>query len=1328
MTSNSAQPTASRPPLSRAFRVVLAALAGLAILLAAAIGLMSTPWFRRALQRQVVLGLEDLTGGRAEIGAMHFNPLSLQITLQGLTIRGSEPPSDAPLFAATTVTARLSLVPFARRKLRLRTLDWENAALHLITHPDGSTNFAGPRAGGATGELVGLSVGRLALARTEVSWNDQRLPLELTAESAAVLLRATGTHRYAGSFSSTAMRVAGRGWSLPPATLTSQFELGSAALDVKSITWQSAGFTGQATLKLRDLGSPQGSFSFRAKAEVFALARLLRLAGLRGGTADLEGQGDYRQGEVTAQGKVTARQLALQSAGFNPGPIDLSANYLAHRRRLEFSNLAVSAFGGKALGGAEVGFHGPSPAFEWRGRINGFELPAVLRSFSSPPAVLSRVPHFSKVDGTAEVTWSGRFQNFRSRFDLDFHPLTGRASSSVPVSGRARGQVTLAPAVGLDLEEVKLQTPGSVLSAQGGLDRRHRDLTFELVTSNFEEWRPLVEHFSGLSSAVPLTLDAPVTLAGTVAGTSTRPKLQARFEAGAFRYGGTRWESLAADIAATPDAIQISSGRLRAGKSELALAASAALNDWALVPASLLRLSAVARKMPLEPFSAALGPADLLAGLATGRIDLQGTAENLAGGGTWRVEPGKLEHEPFDSLSSNLRVAGSVWNFADIELRKGHGRLWGRLSFEPARHLSSVELHGDDFALADFERLSLHRSGGPWLEGRAAIDLHGEGTPDDFRLHSSYSVSDLRLEGEAIGDLHGQIDGQGREVLLEARSDGPGGVIRMSGTLRDEGDWPLQLQGTYEDLRVEPGIHLLLNRPVSGVVMARGSFGFGGPLRQPDRLEGHAQARSLEVQFPALTWKNERPVAVRWARDVLSVDRFRMRGPATDFEVEGTVHFGKPGRLDLRAEGQAEAALLSLLAPALQATGRSELKLQVTSSLTFERPAQPLINGTIDVRDVSLRYADLPFRVSGLNGQIRLEGERATTEALRGTSGGGGAVTLSGFVTLSEAPRFDLKADLDQVRLPYPSDATSVLKGNLHLVGTSERGQLGGELTVGQVLMGENFDLMTRLVEGGASLSRRLPGVTSPLASRILLDVQLNSGAPLRLGARQWNLLTDLDLSLQGTLAGPVILGTVHSRSGEAFFRGNRYRLNRGEVRMTNPARTQPVLDLEATTRVQRYDLTIDISGTFDRLKFAYRSDPPLPTEDVISLLALGFSQQENELSTHAGRPLPAVQAGALLSQALSSQMSSRAQRLFGTSHIKVDPNVLGAGGASGARITFEQQVTRDLTLTYVSNTAESQYRVIQFEWAVSDNTSLVGVRDQNGIFGVEIKFRKRFR
>jgi translocation and assembly module TamB len=214
-----------------------------------------------------------------------------------------------------------------------------------------------------------------------------------------------------------------------------------------------------------------------------------------------------------------------------------------------------------------------------------------------------------------------------------------------------------------------------------------------------------------------------------------------------------------------------------------------------------------------------------------------------------------------------------------------------------------------------------------------------------------------------------------------------------------------------------------------------------------------------------------------------------------------------------------------------------------------------------------------------------------------------------------------------------------------------------------------------------------------------------------------------------GTLANPVEVGTIHILSGEALFRGNRYKINRGDINMTNPFRTQRTLDLEAQTRVQRYDLSVDVSGPLDRLKVAYRSDPPLPTSDVLSLLALGFASQQAEMSTSATQALPTVGASALLSEALSSQVSGRIQQLFGVSRIKIDPNVGGLGASTGgARVTVEQQVTRDLTLTYVTTTDSSQRRIIQAEWILSDRISLIGVRDQNGIIGGELRFRQRFK
>jgi len=253
-------------------------------------------------------------------------------------------------------------------------------------------------------------------------------------------------------------------------------------------------------------------------------------------------------------------------------------------------------------------------------------------------------------------------------------------------------------------------------------------------------------------------------------------------------------------------------------------------------------------------------------------------------------------------------------------------------------------------------------------------------------------------------------------------------------------------------------------------------------------------------------------------------------------------------------------------------------------------------------------------------------------------------------------------------------------------------------------------------------------GVNSAIAAKIRLNVRVTSAPPVQLQTPNLRLVGDIDLRLQGSVADPVQVGSIHFLSGESVFRGNRYTLVRGDMNMTNPFRTQTYLDLEADTRVQNYDLTLDISGPFDRLKFAYRSDPPLANTDILSLLALGYVKQEGAFATAAGNPAASVGASAILSEALSSQTTSRIQRLFGVSRIKIDPNVSMPGYGSGALVTVEQQITHDLTLTYVTDTSYSQYQIIQFEWNINDKVSVLGIRDQNGVFGVEFRFRQRFK
>jgi translocation and assembly module TamB len=145
----------------------------------------------------------------------------------------------------------------------------------------------------------------------------------------------------------------------------------------------------------------------------------------------------------------------------------------------------------------------------------------------------------------------------------------------------------------------------------------------------------------------------------------------------------------------------------------------------------------------------------------------------------------------------------------------------------------------------------------------------------------------------------------------------------------------------------------------------------------------------------------------------------------------------------------------------------------------------------------------------------------------------------------------------------------------------------------------------------------------------------------------------------------------------------------------------------------------------------AYRSDPPLPAEDIVTLLALGQTSSEATVRS-AGVTQSTTGASALLSEAISSQIGGRLEKLFGITNFRVDPGMTAVGSTglsqnAAARVTVQQRVTRNLTVTYVSNVGSTQQQVIQVEYNVNRNVSIVGLRDYNGTFGIDVIIKKRF-
>ena len=146
-----------------------------------------------------------------------------------------------------------------------------------------------------------------------------------------------------------------------------------------------------------------------------------------------------------------------------------------------------------------------------------------------------------------------------------------------------------------------------------------------------------------------------------------------------------------------------------------------------------------------------------------------------------------------------------------------------------------------------------------------------------------------------------------------------------------------------------------------------------------------------------------------------------------------------------------------------------------------------------------------------------------------------------------------------------------------------------------------------------------------------------------------------------------------------------------------------------------------------------WSSDPPLQPSEIIALLTTG-----RDPSVALNQSAPGATAGVasnfavagtgLVGQALNAQLSSRFQRFFGSTRVKIDPTLIGVDNLPQARLTFEQQVSKDVTLTYITNLNHTQEQLIQVQWDLNKNWSAIAVRDPNGVFGVDFQYRKRFK
>jgi translocation and assembly module TamB len=299
----------------------------------------------------------------------------------------------------------------------------------------------------------------------------------------------------------------------------------------------------------------------------------------------------------------------------------------------------------------------------------------------------------------------------------------------------------------------------------------------------------------------------------------------------------------------------------------------------------------------------------------------------------------------------------------------------------------------------------------------------------------------------------------------------------------------------------------------------------------------------------------------------------------------------------------------------------------------------------------------------------------------------------------------------------YPPGVREGVDTNFTLTGSPQAATLRGQVRLNELSFSPSFDL--------ADFAGQLSGTSSTppqgFARNVQLDITVQSTNDLNLNSSKLSLQGAANLRVRGNAAEPVLLGRVNLTGGDLIFRGSRYFLQPSTIEFTNPYRIEPRLNLGVDTTVQQYNIHMLFRGTMDQLRTTYSSDPALPPSDIINLLVFGKTTE-----AAAANPTPGnLGAQSMIASSISSQLTSRIEKIAGISQLSIDPVLGGGGGLDNARVTVQQRVTGNLFVTFAADATSTQRQVIKLEYQATPRVSLSGVRDQNGGLAVDVKIKK---
>jgi translocation and assembly module TamB len=1353
----------------------------------------SSASFEEAIRQRAIAEIENATGGRVEVGAFRWDLLHLRAEFDGLTIHGLEAATEAPYAHVEKLRFQVAILGLftsgVSTHIILREAEIVEPQFHLIVYPDGTTNQPHPHHPVTPNKpvmdtLFDAQIGKLWIEHGTAQIANHSFPLDLEARDANLLLSWLPGTGAAGNESETKLgsyRIVlnvgelafAEGKQHPlPSRVDATLLLGHEGVDLQELRLQVMDRTLNLSGKLNGWRDPAWQAEMHGQIDMRILAPYAGFPLVRSGIVSLNATVTGKGADFNASGNLSSGAIHYQDPIVDARLRSLSAQFQADTRLLLVSRIRGElAEGGEVLG--EFQYDNwlkttPRPAEQrallrehksWlkpkgtiRAKLNRISLDTILDMLAAPK--YRRLGLDAIFSGPATATWTGLANDLAIGGQLGIVPSANPVAGEAPANGAV--DATFHSELGsVIVRTLDLQLPHSKISGNGSLGvvpvNRASEMSLDLASSDLSEFDGVLQALdlkngdrTG-SAALPVNLKGEAQFHGQLHSSWLTPRIDGHLsatnidleipipaeEGAPSTIHELHWDSIDLDGLYSPGSIVVRHGALKRGSSSLTLQGQLDSADPAYEldedtpdfdENALLNLKtsghdiAIGDLLLMAGVDAKTVP---IAGTLNAEVNVQGKLNDLSGSGSLDVSNATLYGEQIEHVQANATVHGHEVKIAHLTATQSAsgGRLTGSGSYDLKQQTFQIDTHASAIDLASIHAVA---NTGIAIIGKLGLTATGSGSLDKPHFETHATFSDLTLAGEPVSDLNVTASANNGEVTYDLDSRQAAGEFKTHGTTKFNADYTTEATLQFAKFNVGAVLKLLKVTGITGRSDLEGTATVSGPAAHPEKMRGEAQLKEFAVDVEGVHLASKGAVHASLADGIARLDPVEITGEDTDIKLGGTLAVTGNKQLDLKANGSVNLRLAESLDPDLVASGSTKFQMEAHGPVS-----DPQLQGQVEFVNASLALGDFPNGLSQIKGTLEFMQNRLQVRTLTAMSGGG-QLSVSGYVGFQRGLYADLTATGKGIRIRYPQGISSLADAKIRLQGPQNNLLLSGTVEVNRFTINSDLDLASLVSANGGVQPIASPDAPS---NHIRLDVHLTSAPQLNFQNAFAKLAGDVDLHIRGTLASPSMLGRISLTEGSTSVGGTKYELQRGDIVFSNPVRIQPNIDLEATARVEDYDITLGLHGTTDKLNVSYRSEPPLPEADVIALLALGRTQSEQAAYTQQQQ-----QAGdnpmtdALLGGALNATVSNRVQRLFGTGAVKIDPNFIGSLGNSSARVTVVEQIGKNITFTYASNVNTTTQQLIQAEIAVNRHVSLVVTQDESGIFSVVVKARRRFK